>query len=123
MADPAGFLYSLAQALSVMALYPAGHPSRERAIDAAYQHAEVLAAGERRPFTFLEDDVVYGRDRLRDMKGWDYASKLVAAVIQRLAFERAVTRDEFDEILIELFARLNPSPADTSERRQMRSLG
>jgi len=123
MADPAGFLYSLAQALSVMALYPAGHPSRERAVDAAFQHVESLAAGERRPFTFLEDDVVYGRDRLRDMKGWDYASKLVGAGIQRLEFERAVTRDEFDEILIELFARLNPAPADTSERRQMRSLG
>jgi len=123
MADPVGFLYSLAQALSVMALYPAGHPSRERAIDAAYQHAEALASGERRPFTFLEDDVVYGRDRLRDLKGWDYASKLVGAGIQRLEFERVMTRDEFDGFLEELFARLNPSPADSSERRQMRSLG
>ena len=40
MADPTGFLHALAQALSVMGLYPAGHPSRERAIDLAYQHAE-----------------------------------------------------------------------------------
>jgi len=123
MADPAGFLFSLAQALSVMALYPAGHPSRERAIDMAYQHAESLASGERRPFTFLEDDVVYGHDRLRDLKGWDWASKLVGVGIQRLEFERAVTRDEFDEFLQEVFLRLNPAPADTSERRQMRSLG
>ena len=122
-ADPAAFLYSLAQALSVMALYPTGHPSRERAIDQAYQHADALASGERRPFTFLEDDVVYGRDRLRELKGWDYASKLVGAGIQRLEFERPVTRDEFDEFLEEVFAQLNPSPADTSERRQMRSLG
>jgi len=123
MADPAGFLYSLAQALSVMALYPSGHPSRERAVDAAYQHAEAIASSEGRTFTFLEDDVIYGRDRLRDMQGWDYASKLVAAGIQRLEFERVVSRDEFDEFLIELFTRLNPSPSDTSERRQMRSLG
>ena len=122
-ADPAAFLFSLAQALSVMALYPAGHPSRERAIDQAYQHADALASSERRPFTFLEDDVVYGRDHLRDLKGWDYAAKLVGAGIQRLEFERAVTRDEFDEFLQEVFARLNPSPSDTSERRQMRSLG
>ena len=122
-ADPAAFLYSLAQALSVMALYPAGHPSRERAIDQAYQHADALAASERRAFTFLEDDVVYGRDHLRELKGWDYASKLVGAGIQRLEFERAVTRDEFDEFLEEVFAQINPSPADTSERRQMRSLG
>jgi putative nucleotidyltransferase with HDIG domain len=122
-ADPAAFLYSLAQALSVMALYPAGHPSRERAVDQAYQHADALAASERRAFTFLEDDVVYGRDHLRELKGWDYASKLVGAGIQRLEFERAVTRDEFDEFLEEVFAQINPSPADTSERRQMRSLG
>ena len=123
MADPVGFLYSLAQALSVMALYPPGHPSRERAIDAAYQHAEAIAAGDRRPFTFLEDDVVYGRERLRELKGWDWASRLVEAGIQRLEFERPLTRDEFDEFLTELFMRLNPSPADTSERRQMRPLG
>ena len=58
MADPAAFLYSLAQALSVMALYPAGHPSRERAIDMAYQHAEALSSGDRRPFTFLEDALI-----------------------------------------------------------------
>ena len=123
MADPAAFLYSLAQALSVMALYPSGHPSRERAVDAAYRHAEAIASSEGRTFTFLEDDVIYGRDRLRDMQGWDYAPKLVAAGVQRLEFERVVSRDEFDEFLIELFARLNPSPSDTSERRQMRSLG
>ena len=123
MTDPVGFLYSLAQALSVMALYPPGHPSRERAVDAAYQHADGIASGERRPFTFLEDDVVYGRDRLRELKGWDWASRLVTAGIQRLEFERTLTRDEFDEFLTELFTRLNPSPADTSERRQMRSLG
>ena len=123
MADPTAFLYSLAQALSVMALYPAGHPSRERAIDLAYQHADALAAGERRPFTFLEDDVVYGRDRLRDLKGWDWASRLVGAGIQRLEFERRLTRDEFDEFLQEIFLRLNPSPVDSAERRQMRSLG
>jgi len=47
----------------------------------------------------------------------------VGAGIQRLEFERAVTRDVFDGFLEELFARLNPAPADSSERRQMRSLG
>jgi hypothetical protein len=42
MADPGGFLHALAQSLSVMALYPSGHPSRERAVDQAYQHADGL---------------------------------------------------------------------------------
>ena len=122
MADPIAFLHSLAQALSVMGLYPPGHPSRERAIDLAYQHAEGLS-GDRRAFTFLEDDVVYGRDRLRELKGWDWASRLVGVGIQRLEFERLVTRDEFDDFLLEIFTRLNHSAVDTAERRQMRSLG
>jgi putative nucleotidyltransferase with HDIG domain len=123
MADPVAFLYSLAQTLSVMALYPPGHPSRERAVDLACEQAEALARDDRRPFTFLEDEVIYGRDRLRELKGWDYATRLVAAGVQRLEFERALTREEFDEFLDELFSRLNPSAQDTSERRQMRSLG
>src|SRR4051794_34060134 len=113
MADPAGFLHALAQALSVMALYPPGHPSRERAVDVAYQQAEDLTAeGGHRAFTFLEDDVVYGRDRLRDLKGWDWAHRFVEAGVQRLEFERRVSRDEFDEFLREIFARLSPSPVD-----------
>lgn len=123
MGDPAAFLYALAQALSVMTLYPPGHPSRERAIDLGYQHAGLLAAGDRRPFTFLEGDVIYGRERLRELKGWDWAARLVAVGVQRLEFERSITRDEFDEFLQELFIRLNPGPVDTAERRQMRSLG
>ena len=48
MADPGGFLHALAQSLSVMALYPSGHPSRERAIDQAYRHAEGLSSSEGR---------------------------------------------------------------------------
>jgi len=124
MADPVAFLYALAQALSVMALYPAGHPSRERAIDLAYQHADELTAQDgHRAFTFLEDDVVYGHERLRDLKGWDWARRFVQIGVQRLEFERRLTRDEFDEFLLEIFARLSPSATDTSERRQMRSLG
>jgi putative nucleotidyltransferase with HDIG domain len=124
MGDPAGFLYALAQALSVMSLYPAGHPSRERAIDLACQHADELAAQDgHRAFTFLEDEVVYGQERLRDLKGWDWARRFVEIGVQRLEFERRLTREEFDEFLLEVFARLSPSAPDTSERRQMRSLG
>ena len=45
MSDPAAFLNSFAQALAVMTLYPDGHPSRERAIDAAYLALDGLASG------------------------------------------------------------------------------
>jgi len=124
MADPGGFLHALAQSLSVMALYPSGHPSRERAIDLAYQHADGLSSSaERRAFTFLDDEVVYGREPLRDFKGWDWAAKFVEVGIQRIEFERRITKDEFDGFLEEILARVAPTTGDTSEQRQMRSLG
>ena len=124
MSDPAGFLNSFAQALAVMTLYPEGHPSRERAIDAAYQALDGLSEATPHPsFTFLDDEVVYGRDRLRELKEWDWGRRLVAAGIQRLEFERKVSRDEFEGFLEEILARLMLSAIDTSENRQMRSLG
>ena len=42
MSDPTAFLHAFAQALSVLSLYPEGHPSRERAIDSAYQSLDAL---------------------------------------------------------------------------------
>src|SRR5687767_4295568 len=124
MSDPVRFLNAFAQTLSVMTLYPAGHPSRERAVDQAYEELDALSGPGGHPaFTFLEDEVVYGREALRDLKSWEPGRRLIAAGIQRLEFERRVTRDEFDGLLEELLARLTLSAIDTSENRQMRSLG
>ena len=124
MSDPAGFLNSFAHALAVMVLYPDGHPSRERAIDAAYQLLDdISAAAERPSFTFLGDEVVYGRDALRELKDWEWGRRLVSAGIQRLEFERRVSRDEFANFLQEILARLTLSAIDTSESRQVRPLG
>jgi putative nucleotidyltransferase with HDIG domain len=67
--------------------------------------------------------VVYGRERLRELKSWDWGKRLVAAGIQRLEFERKVTRDEFNSFLQEVLARLMLSTIDTTEARQMRSFG
>ena len=123
MRDPSVFLTCFAQALSVMTLYPEGHPSREGAVDAAYQSLEGLTRGCERPtFTFLDGEVVYGRDRLRDLKEWDWGRRLVEAGIQRLEFEPQVTRDEFHSFLQEILARLTLSAIDTAENRQMRPL-
>jgi putative nucleotidyltransferase with HDIG domain len=124
MSDPVAFLSSFAQALAVMTLYPEGHPSRNRAIDAAHQALEGLTEAAVRPsFTFLDNEVVFGRDPLRDFKGWDWGPRLVAAGIQRLEFERKVSRDEFESFLQEILARLTLSVITTSDNRQMRPLG
>src|SRR5688572_1737523 len=125
MSDPVRFLNAFAHSLGVMTLYPEGHPSRERAVDAAYDELDGLSlpGGALPVFTFLEDEVVFGRERLRELKSWDWGKRLVAAGIQRMEFERKVTRDEFDGFLQEVLARLMLSTIETSEARQMRSLG
>ena len=124
MSDPTVFLHTFAQALSVLSLYPEGHPSRERAIDAAYQSLDLLTGASTVPaFTFLEGEVVYGREPLREFKDWDWGYRLAAAGIERLQIERAVSRDEFEGFLQEINTRLTMSSASTSENRQMRSLG
>jgi putative nucleotidyltransferase with HDIG domain len=124
MSDPVRFLNAFAHSLGVMTLYPEGHPSRERAVDAAFDELDgLIAAGPPPTFTFLEDEVVFGRERLRELKSWDWGKRLVAAGIQRMEFERKVTRDEFDSFLQEVLARMMLSTIDTSEARQMRSLG
>lgn len=124
MTDPSVFLHAFAQALSVLSLYPQGHPSRERAIDAAYVALDELTAATRTPtFTFLDGEVVYGREPLRDFKDWDWGCRLAAVGIERLQVERALSREEFDGFLQEIGARLTLTSSRTSENRQMRSLG
>jgi putative nucleotidyltransferase with HDIG domain len=124
MSDPVRFLNAFAQALGVMTLYPEGHPSRERVVDVAFGELDGLSVPVGHPsFTFLDDEVVFGRERLRELKSWDWGRRLVAAGIQRLEFERKVSRDEFDGFLNEVLARLVLSSVDSGEARQMRSLG
>jgi putative nucleotidyltransferase with HDIG domain len=124
MNDPVGFLNAFAHSLAVMTLYPDEHPLRERALDAAYRELDGLVAPSGQPsFTFLEDEVIYGRELLRDLKSWDFGRRMIAAGIQRLEFERNVSRDEFSGLLDEILARLTLSTVATGESRQMRSLG
>jgi putative nucleotidyltransferase with HDIG domain len=118
MSDPARFLTSFAQALAAMTLYRDGHPARGRAVDAAYQD---LQADTARPlFTFLGDEVVYGRLPLRELKEWDWGRRLAEAGIQRLEFEDQVSRDDFEGFLDEVLARVTLSMIDTTDARQMR---
>jgi putative nucleotidyltransferase with HDIG domain len=118
--DPARFLNAFAQALAAMALYRDGHPARERALDVAYQQIQDLQAEAQRPlFTFLGDEVVFGRLPLRELKAWDWGKRLAQAGIQRLEFEERVSREDFEGFLEEVLARLTLS-AITTEARQMR---
>jgi len=121
VSGPAGFLGAFAHALAGMTLYTPGHPARERAIDDAYRELRDLQATEAQPlFTFLGEEIVFGRLPLREMKAWDWGRRLAQAGIQRLEFADAVSREEFEAFLDEVLARLTLSAIDTSEARQMR---
>ena len=117
--DPIKFLGSLAQALAGMSLYAEGHPARDRGIDAAFEQLGGLQRDTATPlFTFLGDEVVYGKAPIRELKAWDWSMRLAQAGIQRLEFQPGVTREEFETFLDEVLARLTLATIDTSEARQ-----
>ena len=124
MSEPAEFLGAFAQALASMSLYGDGHPARERAIDTAYQELRDLQAKHPHPlFTFLGDEVIFGRLPLREMREWGWSNRLAEAGIQRLEFADDVTRDDFEGFLDDVYSRLTLVGLDTAEARQLRPSG
>ncbi len=120
MSDPVKFLTSLGQALSVMGLYPAGHPSRERAVDASYDFLRQLVQGDTPPrFSFLEGEVIYGRQVVRDLAGWEWGKRLAGAGIQRIEFLDGVERDEYAGWLSDMLHRIAGETPASAEARQL----
>ena len=104
-----------------MALYANKHPARERAVDKSFQSLRELQAEDPKPqFSFLGEETVYGQVSLRDLREWEWAIRLGDAGIQRLEFEPNVTRDEYEEFLEQVLARLTVAAIDTSETRTTR---
>jgi putative nucleotidyltransferase with HDIG domain len=104
-----------------MSLYEEHHPSRERALDGAYE--ALLRLQEEHPepeFTFLGDEILYQRRPLLELRTWDWGARLARGGIQWLRILGPVSRDEMDGFLHEVLARVNPTGTDTSEARQMR---
>ncbi len=121
MSAPSDFLTSVAQAISTMNLYKDGHPARERAVDRAYETLRKLQEAHPEPdFLFLGNEIVYNRRPLRDLKNWDWGSRLAAAGVQRLELLGPVSREELDAFLDEVLRRITEGTIDTSEIRQTR---
>jgi len=120
--DVSRFLHSLAQTLSTMSLYKPGHPARERVIDRAFSQLQDVLAEDKHPeFSFLGDEVVYGKTSLRDLRDWEWSKRFSGMGIQRLEFDPEVTRDDFVVFLDEAYGRVATpgAPIDTAESRQM----
>ncbi len=120
MSDPYRYLTSLGQALSAMGLYPPGHPARERAVELSFDQLEDLGRSEGQPhFSFLDGEVIYRRQILRELTGWEWGKRLAGAGVQRLEFLDGVTRDEYAGWLEELQQLLAGETPDTAEARQL----
>ena len=112
MNAPGKFLTSLAQSLSTMMLYPRSHPTWARAVDAAYAALGELQEENKRPlFTFIGKDVIYGQAALHELRDWPWAEKLAEVGVQRLEFEPGVSREDFEEFIADVLARLVASGA------------
>ncbi len=123
MSDPVRFLTALGQALSATNLYSPGHPARPRTLDQAWEQLEALQRLDPAPnFSFLEDEVLYRQQAMRDVKAWDWARRLARSGVQRVEFDRDATREDLSAFLLDIHQQLaNAAPdPDTSEIRQMR---
>jgi putative nucleotidyltransferase with HDIG domain len=101
------FLQALAKQLATVRLYRAGHPERERSLDAAYWQLRVLLQENPQPvFTFLEGDVVYDDRPISELRQWEWAWTLAAIEVERVEIESCVTRGDLEAFLEEVNARL-----------------
>ena len=124
MSDPIRFLVSFGQAISTMALYNDGHPARERAVDRSYQCLQDLQRDDAAPrFSFLGEETIYQETALRELGDWEWGTRLAQAGVQRIEFDKSVGREQYEEFLEEMMARITLSVIDTSEARTSRPTG
>jgi putative nucleotidyltransferase with HDIG domain len=107
-----------------MALYNDGHPARERAVDRSYRCLRDLQQHDPNPrFSFLGEETIYGETALRELGDWDWGTRLAQAGVQRMELANNVTREEYEEFLEEMMARITLSVIDSAEARPTRSSG
>ena len=126
VAEGVEFLHALAQALAVVALYPPRHATRQGALDSTYQRLlDLFAVNERPIFSFLGDEVVLGKQALRELRDWEWSSRLAGIGMQRLEFDSSIpiSLEELDALLDEIVARLTPGRTASSAARQEKVTG
>jgi putative nucleotidyltransferase with HDIG domain len=100
VSDPVRFLTSLSNALSTLGLYGETHPATRRAADASNRELADLQAG--RPgliFTFMQEEVLFGRDLLPELEHWEWSARLAQGGIERLEISGAVSEPHFERFL------------------------
>jgi len=124
MSEPVRFLVSFGQAVSTMALYNEGHPSRSHAVDRSYRCLRDLQQFDPHPrFSFLGEETIYGDTPLRELGDWEWGTRLAQAGVQRIELDASVSREEYEEFLEQMMARITLSFIDSAEARPMRPTG
>jgi putative nucleotidyltransferase with HDIG domain len=120
MSTASGFMISLGQCLSTMSLYAAGHPARERVIDASFARlVDLLADIQYADYSIIGDSVVFQGRVLDELRSWDWAKRLSSAGIERLEIDADVTRDGWTQALEEMYAQVDGAAPASNERRQL----
>ena len=120
MSDAVRFLNALAQVFAVAGLYEDDHPARRNAIESSFD-ALITAIGpdEHISFSFFEEQVICGEMPLLDLKRWPWAERLAGAGLQRLEFERGLTRHEFHGFLADALGRLGIVAIDAGDAESL----
>lgn len=122
MKAAADFLHSLTRALATMALYGEKHPILSSAVGKSYDQLErLLSESPRLEFSFLQNEVVCGKHAMRELRDWEWASRLAEGGLQRLEIDRGVTHEEYTAFLAEVEDRLTGSAALTTTMRPARA--
>ena len=122
MNSTARFLIALGQALSAILHYGPTHPMRANARNRALTAlTEALTSRGAMRFTLLDGEVVVGTRVMTELRGWEWATRLPAAGVQRLEVDALPLpgEAELDLFLRELAARVTSPP----ERPEAVTLG
>jgi len=100
MSDPVRFLTAFSQALSTLGLYGDEHPATRRACETAYRHlTDLQAVGGTLEFTFLPGEVLFGRDLVQGLEGWEWSTRFSRGAIERLEVSGPVEPEHFERFL------------------------
>ncbi len=112
MSAEADFLISLGQVLSAAGLYGNRHPAFRSAADGALNSLDALLQVDANPrFSFLDEEIIFAKRRLRELRDWQWAGTLAECGAERMEFTRGVGGQEFDRFLSSLLGAMDRSEA------------
>lgn len=109
---PVRFLHALANVVSTAGLYKAGHPAMERAFESLGRELEELRReGGACVFSFLDGEVIYGTEPLRELRKWPWSRRLAEVGVERLELRPGVRPEEMRAFASDLLRRLDVTHA------------